>query len=295
MNWLKQLKGKLRRNEPLSRHTTFKIGGRAMLFIEPFDEADLKRIVINAGPKHIRILLMGSGSNILVNNAKIAGAVIRLSSPSFKRIIRRDKDLLEAGSGVTLTQLLNYARRSGLGGCEFLAGIPGTLGAALVMNAGVKDGRIGDLVRQVRVMDYKGNTRILNKGELQFTYRDSGLKKYIVLGALLKLAALGKKRISGRIKKRMEYRIRTQDYAYPSAGCVFKNPGNGVAAGRLIDMCGLKGTHIGDAYVGTKHANFILNKGKARASDVLKLMRYVKGKVKNKFGIELEHEIKIWR
>ena len=243
--------------------------------------------------ERIPVFLIGSGSNLLAGDKRIGGAVIRLSAPYFRKIISRG-NILEAGAGVSMSALLNHARANDLSGLEFLAGIPGTVGAGLVMNAGIPSHNIGDKVLDVTVMDYRGKAKRLRKRDIGFAYRKSGLDKYIVLGARFKLAAGSGLRIGKRIKAIRDQRIKLQDYAYHSAGCVFKNPKK-LSAGKLIDDCGLKGAHIGGAYVSDKHANFIINKGNARAADVLKLMKLIQSKVKEKFKVRLEPEIKIWR
>ncbi|MDD4908096.1 MAG: UDP-N-acetylmuramate dehydrogenase [Candidatus Omnitrophica bacterium] len=293
MNWLKQLRGRIRRNEPLSRHTTFGIGARASFFIEPEDASDLIGLISALKREKLPIRLIGSGSNLLVKDKKLDCAVIKLSSPFFRKI-RSEGNILEAGGGAALPALLKYASVHGLAGLEFLAGIPGTVGAGLVMNAGIPGEEIGGVVLDAEVMDHRGRIRRLEKNDMGLAYRKSGLDKYIVISARFKLKPDKKpaiqKRINGLLKKRLD----TQDHSCRSAGCAFKNPA-GASAGKLIDACGLKGARIGGAYVSDKHANFIINKGDARAADVLELMKLIQKKVKNKFKIELEPEIKIWR
>lgn len=301
MNWRKCLKGKIRLKEPLSKHTTFKIGGRARFFIEPKDIADLKLFLSLVKTHKIPLYLIGKGSNILVSDKGIKGIVLKLSAPAFQKISCRGK-YLEAGSGTSLVKILLFARDHNLSGAEFLSGIPGTLGGALVMNAGItekakikklKVKTIGDLVEDVTVMDYAGNIKALHKKDIKFGYRMSSLSKYIILSARLKLKEENKVGIREKIKKYISYRKGTQDLAWPSAGCVFRNP-QGYPAGRLIDLCGLKGRRIGGAGVSLRHANFILNLKNAKASDVFKLMDLIRRKVKDRFNIILKPEIKIW-
>ena len=179
----------------------------------------------------------------------------------------------------------------GLGGLEFLAGIPAAVGGALVMNAGGKTS-IGDFVEEVTVLDKDGQIRRLGKKEIIFRYRGSNIEKYIVLGAKLKLEKCDKKEISQKIKKILAEKRQRQELDKPSAGCVFKNPPDD-SAGKLIDFSGLKGKKVGDAAVSVKHANFIINAGRATCDDVLKLMDMIKDKVKKDHNIELEPEIKI--
>ncbi len=304
MRWLKNLRGRIRFNEPLMKHTTFKIGGNAKFFIEPHDPDDLKLVLRGAKIAKLSIFVLGSGSNLLVDDQGLDSVVIRLTHPFFKKI-RLSKGLLEVGSGVLLQKLIKETSRFGLGGCEFLTGIPGTVGGAVVMNAGITDRtqnakrrtqnkNIGDLVEKVKVMDYNGNIKTLNKKDLKFGYRKSNLLKYIVLAVKIRLRKKDKKKIREKIKHYLRYRLSTQELHYPSAGCIFENPA-GLSAARLIDSCGLKGEHFGEARVSYKHANFIINRGKASAADVLKLMDYIKKKVKYKFNISLKPEIKIWQ
>jgi UDP-N-acetylmuramate dehydrogenase len=295
MNWWKELKGRVRAREPLTTHTTFKIGGRCRYFIEPKGAGDLKLLLNLLKRYKIPFLVMGSGSNILAGDKKIESAVIHLGTAAFKKISFK-KDLVEIGAGCLLSQLIICASNKGFGGHEFLAGIPGTIGGALMMNAGRAKNKqaIADLVEKVIVMDYNGNIKALRKKDLRFGYRKSNLVKYIILSAQIKLVKSNKREIKNRIKEYLDYRRARQDYKMPSAGCVFKNPPQ-FSAGRLIDLCGLKGRRIGGACISTKHANFIINEDKAKAGDVLKLMQLVKKEVKNKFNITLEPEIKIWQ
>lgn len=276
-----------------SEHTTFKIGGPAKFFIEPKDSAELRLTLSYARKYKVPLFVIGAGSNILISDKGVAGIVLRLRSPYFRKLIFNGEHL-EAGSGVMLNQLLNATQKQGLSGLEFLAGIPGTVGGALIMNAGIPGETIGDLVEEVRVMDYNGNIKLLKKGALKFDYRTSNLSKYIILNAGLNLLKKDKQDVKDRIAKYMNYRKMRQDISKPSAGCIFKNP-KGTSAGRLIDLCGLKGKRIGGACISKRHGNFILNQDKATAGDVLKLMNLIIRSVKHKFNITLQPEIKIWQ
>lgn len=237
---------------------------------------------------------MGSGSNLLVSDHGLKAAVVRLSSAGFRKVRFMNGSSLEAGSGVALARLISAAKERQLSGLEFLSGIPGTLGGALAMNAGAAGECIGGLVNTATVMDFNGAVSVLNKKRLRFAYRRSNLSRYIILSATLGLKRKSKLEITRRINRRLDLRRRNQDLSHPSAGCIFKNPGT-QAAGRLIDLCGLKGTRRGDAAVSGKHANFIINLGRAKASDVLKLMAAIKRAVKAGSGVNLESEIRIWR
>jgi len=293
MNWWKNLKGKVRLKESLKAHTTFRIGGPAKYFVEPKGIDDL-RLLLNLVKRYkISTLVIGAGSNILINDKGIDGVVLRLNSPSFKKFSLKNNHL-EVGAGCLLSKVVLLTKEYSLSGIEFLTGIPGTVGGALVMNAGVSDKNISDVVENVKVMDYNGNIKTLNKKDIKFGYRTSNLSKYIILSVCIKLIKKNKEEIQNRIKRYSDYRRATQDLSWPSAGCIFKNPTQD-AAGRLIDLCGLKGKRRGDACISQRHANFILNQGKARAEDILKLMDLVRIEVKKKFNITLEAEIKIWK
>jgi UDP-N-acetylmuramate dehydrogenase len=288
-----RFKSRIRFNEPLYKRTTFKIGGFARFWAEPKDIDDLRSLLDFSKKKSLPLFVIGKGSNLLVKDGGFRGIVICLNSPYFKRIKFQDNAIF-ACSGVALNNLINFTKAKTLSGCEFLWGIPGTVGGALVMNAGTKYKNIGDLVEEVTVMDYNGKVKTLNKKQKQVTfgYRTSNLSKYIILGAKLKLKKGERQDILKNIKNFMEYRRLTQELSRPSAGCIFKNPTTR-SAGKLIELCGLKGTRVGDACVSGKHANFIVNLGSAQAKDVLKLIDLVQMKVKEKFEISLEPEIEI--
>lgn len=293
MNWCGVLRGRIRKKEPLKKHTTFKVGGPAEFFFEPEDIRDLKSFISLVKRHGIGFRIIGAGSNILISDKGIKGAVLRLSSQAFKKI-SFNKTLVRVGAGKPLWELILECRKKGLSGLEFLVGIPGTAGGALLMNAGVKEKNIGDLVRNVTVIDRNGQVKILSLKKLKFGYRKSNLEKFIVLAASLKLVKKDRQAINENIKNMLDYRRRTQDYSYPSAGCVFKNP-KGNSAGRLIDLCGLKDKSINGAGVSKIHANFILNLNQAKSSDILRLIQLITNKVRSKFKITLEPEIKIWQ
>lgn len=293
MNWWKRLKGKVKRAEPLGKYTTFKIGGPAKYLVEPKDTDDLKLLLFYVKRYNLPLLVIGAGSNIIINDKGVEAVVLRLSSPFFKKTSFHNNRVC-VGSGRRLNRLLIVSQERGLSGLEFLVGIPGTIGGALVMNAGAGGRNISDLVEKVTIMDYNNKIKTLNKNEIKFGYRTSNLSRYIILSAQLKLKKADKEEIKKRINRYLNYRKKTQDLSRPSAGCIFKNP-KGIAAGMLIDLCGLKGKRIGGACISKKHANFILNCGNARADDVLRLTDLVKKEVKKKFSITLEPEIKIWQ
>jgi UDP-N-acetylmuramate dehydrogenase len=295
MNWWKELKGRVKRGEPLKKHTTFKIGGPARLFIEPKDIDDLRSLVILLKQRRMSASVIGAGSNLLVSDRGVASAVIRLSSPRFRALAFRGRHV-EVGAGSPLPAVIEACAKKGLSGLEFLAGIPGTMGGALAMNAGqTREGlNIGNFIETVTVMDLNGRVKRLTRKEAGFGYRTSRLSRYIILDCRLKLAKKNKSQIRKTTARYIAYRRASQDYGGASAGCVFRNP-EGDFAGRLIDECGLKGRETGGARVSSKHANFIINKGRAKAKDVLALIRIIQRTVKKRYAIELMPEIKIWR
>ena len=293
-NWWKELESKVKFSEPLWQHTTFRIGAACDYFIEPKDIIELKLLIKLLKRYKISFQVLGSGSNVLVCGSRVRGAVVHLAGRYFKKISFK-KCFCEVGAGCRLSKLISSASRRSLTGHEFLMGIPGTVGGALMMNAGKSSGRggIGDFVEHVKVMDRKGRVSVIKKNGLKFGYRKSNLRNYIILEARLRFSKGNQKEIMSRINEFISYRKSSQDCTSLSAGCIFKNPG-GKSAGRLIDLCGLKGVKLGGASVSRKHANFIINQNNAKAEDVLGLMKLARKKVKNKFGINLKPEIKIW-
>lgn len=293
MLWPKNLNKEIKTGINLAGLTSFKIGGPAKFFFEPKDLKSLRELLASAGSAGVKVFILGAGSNILVSDSGIDGMVIKLSGRNFKGLDNQGS-CITAGSGLKLNRLILFAQAKGLSGLEFLAGIPGTLGGALAGNAGAWGSSIGELVKEVSVLDYNGRPKLLAGRELGFAYRKSNLNKYIILSAKLKLHAAGKDKIAFKIKEYLLRRGKTQGDSLPNAGCVFKNPAE-KSAGRLIDACGLKGKRKGGASISKVHANFILNSSKAKSSDVLPLMALMRRKVRERFKIDLQPEIKIWR
>lgn len=270
-----------------------------MHWLEPKDRDDLIRFLKSA-PRSAPFFVIGAGSNLLVKDGLIRRTFIHLQSPAFKNISVRGT-AVEVGAGVPLNRLVKDLKKRDLCGYEFLAGIPGTVGGAVVMNAGARaQGRdfsslreMKDLVEEVEVLDRRGRRSWLPKNKLEFSYRASNLKPYIVLGVRLKLKRANKKEARKNIRRILRDRLARQDWRYPSAGSFFKNPSPDLAAGWLIDCCRLKGRRVGGAQVSAKHANFIINTGKAKSKDVLKLMEIVQRKVYNRFKIKLQPEVEV--
>ncbi len=301
MSWQEELSkivtGKIRLREKLSGHTTWRIGGETDALVEPTDLVDLAKIIKFARKSKLPVFILGAGSNCLISDKGVKGIVIKLTQPFFNHIELKG-NLACVGSGVALSRLINLTQDKGLSGCEFLAGIPGTLGGALAMNAGVRDICLADLVREVRVLDFTAREKFLKEKDIKFAYRNSGLSKFIIISAKLKLSPKGKKAIFSNIKRFAAYKKNIQDLKSKSAGCVFKNPSqnfqnNNLTAGKMIDACGMKGARVGGAVVSDIHANFILNRGDASAADILKLMRLVKERVRQRFKVSLQPEIKL--
>jgi len=296
-------KGEIEKNEPLSRHTSFKIGGAAKYLLTPIDSDDLSGTIEFLNNNGLGFRVIGKGSNLLVSDSKIPHAVIKLDSKYFKRI-EKFGNVVYAAAGATLAGFCNFTHANGLSGCEFLTGIPGTIGGALIMNAGVRSitpafgGKyrsIANIVIKITIMDYDGKTSIISAKEADFAYRSSQLKDKIILGAWFELKPSGKDDIIKNTRDFWDKRAFNQDYSLPNAGCVFKNPKDiNLSAGALIERCGFKGFRIGDAEVSTKHANFILNKGRATSSDVKQIIIMVQKKVNDEFGVTLEPEVEIW-
>ena len=295
------VKGEVRFDEPMAEHTTFKIGGPADIWTIPKNKDDLKEIIQFSRKKSISLFVVGNGSNLLVSDRGVRGIVVKLNSSHFNKIRFLSASsgwvTLAAGAGASLKRLLRTCLNRGIGGCEFLAGIPGTLGGAVAMNAGAalrgRKRSIGSLVEEVTVIDRAGRVKKLKKEGLKFSERKSNLSNYIILKVKLRLKKKKKPDILLSIERCIRNKKLNQPLGLPNAGSIFKNPDGDRTSGELIDVLGLKGKRIGDAMVSVRHANFIVNKGNARAGDVLRLMRFVRKTVKKAYGIELEPEIKI--
>ncbi len=277
--------------EPLAKHTTFKIGGPADVYVELKTEAEMADAVRLADEHGVPLTVVGCGSNLLVLDSGVRGLVLRLKG-DFERLAAGGGTLLEAGAGVRLPKLIAWAGERGLGGSENLVGVPGTLGGSLVMNAGTREGEIGDIVREVRVLDRQTlRVVVLAPRELEFSYRASALDERLVVGALLELKAGKRDDIITRIREFQQKRLATQPVHTHNVGSTFKNP-PGQFVGRLIERAGLKGLRVGDARVSPVHANFIENMGRAKASDVLGIVAAVRDRIRSEFGVELELEMR---
>lgn len=288
------VRGKVFFDEPLSRHTSFRIGGPAEVWVEPEDLEDLIEVVKYSSTNGIPIFVIGGGNNLLVRDEGIRGIIINLSSNYFKRIDPDGDRGLRAFGGANLAELVEVAQKFGLGGLEFMVGIPGTVGGAVMMNAGCYDKSIGELVWEVRALDREGKVVSLSKEGLNFGYRSSSLGGYIVLEVYLRLEKKAGVEIDKEMGRFREMKAHLDGLDLPNAGSIFKNP-DGVApsSGRLIELSGLKGISFGGAQVWPRHCNFIVNRGDATAKDVLTLIAQIRDKVRSDHGLDLELEIKI--
>jgi UDP-N-acetylmuramate dehydrogenase len=288
-NVLEGINGTVRFNEPMSRHTSFRIGGPADAYIEPADVEALRQLMALTFAHKIPVFVMG-GTNLLVRDGGIEGIVVRLVR--LDRIEEPEAGVLYAEGGVLMPRLLKFSMQRGLTGLEFAAGIPGSVAGCVVMNAGTRFGEMKQVVRKIRVVTTRGEILDVSGEEAGYSYRRSRLPEGIVVGAWLGLEPGSKAKIVATVKQSLLRRKATQPIEMPNAGCIFKNP-EGDSAGRLIEAAGLKGAHIGDAQVSTKHANFIVNKGNARAGDTQALIRLVADTVAKKFGTTLDLEVQI--
>ena len=281
--------GNIKENVDLSKHTTYKVGGMARLFVYPKNIEKLILLLGKLKKENIKHKVLGFGSNLIFSDSLYDGVIIKLDS--FDEVKIKDT-VITAGAGVSLIKLSYKAQKEGLTGLEFASGIPGSVGGAVFMNAGAYKSDMGYIVSSVKVLTPDLEVKTLYNKDLKYKYRSSFLQSnpdYICLEATLVLRPGDKKAIKELMDTRKQKRLLTQPLEYPSAGSVFRNP-EGDFAGRLIEECGLKGFSIGGAKVSEKHANFIINSGGATASDVKNLIMHVHDKVKEKTNIDLKIE-----
>lgn len=287
----KSLKGEVKINEPLARYTTWRLGGPAELFCQPQNREELDICLDFAQRKGLPFHVMGNGSNILILDGGIRGMVITTRK---WREMKLKNEILWASTGTSINELLKFAAKNDLGGLEFAAGIPATIGGAVVTNAGTPEGSLGDITSGVEVINPEGKQCYLKSKDITFSYRFSSLRQEGTVAAVeLKLSPAGKEIIREKINAVMKYRKEKQPYEWPNAGSVFKNP-PGYFAGQLIESVGAKGWRVGQAEVSTKHANFIINRGQVKAADVLRLIAKIREAVEKSTGIKLDLEIEIW-
>lgn len=281
----------LKEMEPMKLHTTFRVGGPADVLVTP-DLACLKAVVALCRQYEEPFYIVGNGSNLLVGDKGVRGVVIVIAGQLGE--ICCDGEVITAGAGATLGQIAGRAAEAGLSGMEFAAGIPGTVGGAVVMNAGAYGGEMKDIVTSVLVLDKEGNEKELSLEELDLGYRHSCIieKEYIVLKVVLKLTKGETSEIRAKMAELREQRVSKQPLEYPSAGSTFKRP-EGYFAGKLIMDAGLRGYQVGGAQVAEKHCGFVINKENATAEDIVTLMQNVSDKVEEQFGVKLEPEVKL--
>ncbi len=281
---------RLLEGEPMAAHCSFRIGGPAALFAEPSDEAELLALLAALRERGVRPLLLGKGTNVLVADAGVPGVVVHIGEAL--GAVRVAGTRMEAGAGVALSVLAQRAREHSLTGLEFAHGIPGSLGGAVVMNAGAYDGEMKDVVVSVRYLDGEGTLR--ETEDMGFAYRRSRFSdgQSVVLSAVLQLREGDGEAVAARMRELGERRRSKQPLDRPSAGSTFKRPARGYAAA-LIEGAGLKGLSVGGAQVSEKHAGFVINTGNASCADVLALMELVRARVLEKYGVELEPELRI--
>jgi UDP-N-acetylmuramate dehydrogenase len=285
----KFFRGFISLNEPLGKYTSFQIGGPADFYLEPADKADVVAIVTYLQQQRLPYLILGKGSNMLVSDDGVRGAVINLESGLSH--ISVSGNVVTAEAGLSLARFVDFCIHHSLQGVEMLPGIPGTIGGAVVMNAGAYGGEISDHLVTVEVLR-KGNVTTVSKQDSGFSYRHSNFQGDIILGATFQLAAGDKQEIMKNRRDLLIKRNRAQPVNFPNSGSMFKNPKGGYAA-KLIEEAGLKGKRIGNAQISEKHANFIVNHGNATAEEVLSLIELAKSTVAKKFNIDLELEVKL--
>lgn len=280
--------------EPLSRHTSFKIGGGAEVMVFPKTAQELSEALKAARQLDVKPVIMGAGTNILAPDHGIRGMVICLKD-CLDGMEQLNETTIRVMAGVTMTRAALFAANLGLSGLEFAHGIPGSVGGGVYMNAGAYGGEICQVCTQVAVMDFRGSISLLSNTEMEFSYRHSILEESggIVLYADFQLTKAPVEDIKGKMQELMTKRKTSQPLDMPSAGSAFKRPVGGYAAA-LIDETGLKGFRVGGAEVSTKHAGFVVNAGNATAQDVVSLLKQVSDKVFDRTGIRLEPEVRIW-
>ena len=281
-------------NEPMKKHTTFKIGGPAQCLIKVIHICELKEILRFAKINNIKITIIGNGSNLLVLDGGIEGITLEIKFEKCEQIENGSNIQVIAEAGCKIGKLAQIFLQNEISGFEELSGIPGTIGGAIKMNAGAYGKEMKDIVEKVTAIDYDGNEKIFNKEELKLDYRTSIFKteKYIITKAKMNLIKGKKEEIKNKMTQYLNSRKEKQPIEYPSAGSTFKR-GNDFITAKLIDDAGLKGYSIGNAMVSTKHSGFIINKGNATAKDVIELVNYIKDEIYKKFGKKIELEVEI--
>lgn len=285
--------GTIKENEPMANHTTMKIGGPADLFIEPSSIENLAKTMDLIRQHKIKWTAIGRGSNLLVSDGGIEGAVIKLGRGMDEMELNGTE--LKAGGGYSIVALSTIISKKGLSGLEFASGIPGSIGGAVYMNAGAHGSDISQILTKAHILFEDGEMEWLSNEEMEFSYRTSVLQKKrpgIVAEAVFQLKEGDRELISSAMQKNKDYRKETQPWNYPCAGSIFRNPLPDYA-GQLIEKAGLKGHSIGGAQISDMHGNFIVNAGDAKAEDVLALIQHVKDTIFDLYGVKMETEVEI--
>jgi len=277
---------------PLADRTWFGLGGCARYWSAPDSASQLQSVVRWAQQEHVPVRVLGRGANVLVADDGFDGLVIRLEKPAFTEVVF-EPGMVRAGGGADLMKLAGDCAQAGLAGLECMAGIPGTVGGAIAMNAGGRFGQIGDVVHRVQLLRPEGRVETVAGQDMGFGYRRSNVGDSIVVWAELRVEKQPVETVKARFHRYWQIKKQSQPLAAQSAGCMFKNP-PGDSAGRLIDAAGLKGASVGRASVSRQHANFIVTDKGATAADVLALARLIQSRVKERFGVSLEMEVDVW-
>jgi UDP-N-acetylmuramate dehydrogenase len=285
--------GRARTEEPLDRHNTFRIGGPAQYYVAPRSVEEAARVLQLAHAHNVPVRILGNGSNLLIPDAGVRGLVLHITRP-IGEIELRDNDI-HVGAGVPLIQLMQFSARNGLTGLEWACGIPGTVGGALLTNAGTPAGQMGDTTVEIDIVEPDGTIHTLSQEEFAFAYRQSSLRGSgrIAVGCTVSLQPGDPEEILQTIKTYNQRRLLTQPVGTRNSGCIFKNPPDH-RVGQAVDQAGLKGRRVGHASISTVHGNFIINEGGARASDVLELIATIKDSLRSELGVELQEEVEIW-
>ena len=281
-------------NELMSKHTSFKIGGMADIFVNVKKEDDVKKVLEYSDENQIPLTIIGNGSNLLVKDGGIRGIVLRVDIEEFYLEKKDEEYIVTVGAGVKNGYVAQKLLIEEIEGFEFAAGIPGSIGGAIRMNAGAHGGEMKNIVLETKCIDKKGNIKILSNEEQKFEYRNSifSTNEYIILSTKLRLNKGIYKEIKSKMDEYSVWRKEHQPLEYPSAGSTFKR-GEDFITAKLIDECGLKGYNIGGAEVSTKHAGFVVNKGDAKAKDVLNLTKYISQMISEKLGKKVELEVQV--
>ncbi|MEN6325209.1 MAG: UDP-N-acetylmuramate dehydrogenase [Syntrophomonas sp.] len=279
-------------NEPMKDHTSFKVGGPADYMVTPENVEELKKVIVFCRKKNLSFFILGLGSNILVKDKGIRGVVVKLGN-GFKNLTI-DGEQITAEAGISLSNLAKEAARYGLSGLEFAEGIPGSLGGAVVMNAGAYGGEMKDVLTEVTAINHNSDIKKYTPDEMSMAYRKSifQLNGDTVISAVIQLHKDKKESIQAQMDDYACRRREKQPLEFPSAGSTFRRPPNHFV-GPMIEELGLKGYQIGGAQVSTKHAGFIINAGNATANDILVLIAYIQKRVKERYGVDLQTEIKV--